>query len=123
MASQASREYRELSDGEVRLLDALLVNAPPERLTLPDGVIPRVRPMSDGGMGSLEFEPVERNPVFGSRASQVTFVDVDGVTVLASLLVSKAGNLMEVDMFKGDYSPLINIADHFEFVGDGGVVF
>lgn len=75
----------------------------------------RVEAMNDGGMGSLSIYPSgtkdQINRMFASEASNVEFKDKDGVYVLASLFLDQHGQLFELDIFKGDYSPLIEIPD------------
>lgn len=69
-----------------------------------------VRPMQDGGMGSLEIFPfgelIEKR-TFGKKASEFSFLDKDGVTVLASLNLDSNGHLYELDIWKTDFSPII----------------
>jgi hypothetical protein len=43
--------------------------------------------------------------------SQVEFLDVDGVTVNVALYLDKNGDLFELDMWKTDDTPLIEIPD------------
>jgi hypothetical protein len=70
-----------------------------------------VRPMDDGGMGSLQLFPNKknRNRVFGSQVSEHQFIDLDGVEVIVSLNVDIEGDLMELDIWKTDFSKLIQI--------------
>jgi len=71
-----------------------------------------VQPMDDGGMGSFliyqnESEVVtQRN--FGKQVSEFEFVDDDGVLVLVTLYVDEESKLLEVDVWKTDYNPVIN---------------
>jgi len=46
--------------------------------------------------------------------SEHLFLDVDGVTVIASLNIDKDGNLFELDIWKTDYSPLIKYPDNYD---------
>ena len=72
-----------------------------------------VCPMSDGGMGSLHLFPegidLEAKRQFGQQVSECHFKDKDGVEIIASLNVDVDGNLFELDIWKTDYSPLIDI--------------
>lgn len=76
----------------------------------------KVRPMNDGGMGSLELlvpgAPKER--VFGSRVAELEFKDADEVLVIASLNVDQAMLPFELDVWKTDFGPLIGIPDNLE---------
>lgn len=68
-----------------------------------------VQSMDDGGMGSFRLLPhgiAGENRLYGKTVSEHEFVDDDGVKVLASLNVDKAGELFEVDVWKTDFSPL-----------------
>lgn len=111
---------RPLTAEEKRLVRALIVISDSERSDLLERLDQvRVTEMSDGGMGSLRFEQAEPNPTWGRRIAQVTFDDDDGVPVLASLDLSSSSNLFELDLFKGDFSPLRRIPEEFAaFEGD-----
>ncbi|TFV94864.1 hypothetical protein E4M00_17060 [Leifsonia flava] len=68
-------------------------------------------------MGSLLILPLEvaadAKRRFGREVAELRFVDGDGVPISAALNVDSDGNLFELDMFKGDGSPLIRIPDAF----------
>lgn len=71
-----------------------------------------VREMSDGGMGSLYFVSATKSPEqrrFGQRIAEVQFNDVDGVAIIASLNVDQDGDLYELDVWKTDYTPVIQL--------------
>lgn len=73
-----------------------------------------VEPMSDGNMGSLFLYPdnlKKRERNFGKQVSEMTFKDKDGVVVIASLNIDSDGNLYELDIWKTDFSSLIEIPD------------
>ncbi|MGB7070293.1 MAG: hypothetical protein WBD22_12430 [Pyrinomonadaceae bacterium] len=73
-----------------------------------------VRLMKDGEMGSFQLFPngvVDENRLFGEMVSEYDFVDADGVKVIVSLNLDKAGELFEVDVWKTDFSPLIKMPD------------
>jgi hypothetical protein len=53
----------------------------------------------------------EEGRKFGKDAGQVEFLDVDGVTVNVSLYLDKNGDLFELDMWKTNDTPLIEIPD------------
>jgi hypothetical protein len=71
-----------------------------------------VKQMGDGGMGSFmifqnraEFNLVRK---FGRQASEYQFNDVDGIPVLVTLNVDVENRLLEVDIWKANYTPVIN---------------
>lgn len=68
-----------------------------------------VRPMDDGGMGSIQLfsNKENKNRVFGKQVSEYQFIDLDGVEVIVSLNVDIEGDLMELDIWKTDFSKLI----------------
>ncbi|MBR1402363.1 MAG: hypothetical protein IJ562_12430 [Prevotella sp.] len=71
-----------------------------------------VSPMDDGGMGSLRLfteKRCEPNRIFGRAISSCAFYDMDKVPVCATLITDQDNKLFELDMFKGDFSKLINI--------------
>jgi hypothetical protein len=91
---------RRLTEDENRLVRFLLgKNVPSDAL---------VEPMSDGGMGSLQFGS-RSNRRFGSCIASATFTDTDGVPVSATLNVDQFGELFELDIFKADFSALQQI--------------
>ena len=65
--------------------------------------------MSDGGMGSLQFLPLRPSAKMGAQASEVEFIDADGIPVLATLNLDQDGRPFELDMFKADSSKLIRV--------------
>lgn len=72
-----------------------------------------VRPMNDGGMGSLYLFPkgeVSIDRRFGKQVSEFQFKDQDGIEVIASLNVDNNGKLFELDIWKTDFSKLIKFA-------------
>lgn len=77
-----------------------------------------VRSMDDGNMGSLflcddnNFQKTNRK--FSKQISDCSFIDSDGIMVVASLYVDQHDQLFELDIWKTDYSPLIEIPLIFE---------
>jgi hypothetical protein len=70
-----------------------------------------VRPMDDGGMGSLLLFPrglMNEKRMMGTRISECRFLDKDGIEVIASLNIDDKGDLYELDVWKTDFSPLIS---------------
>lgn len=94
---------REISQDERRLVELILRRAASTLATPIDHAL--VRPLDDGGMGSLSFD-VDSKETFGAVVGEVTFRDSDGVGVSAALYLDSQGQLYELDIFKGDYSHL-----------------
>lgn len=72
-----------------------------------------VMSMNDGGMGSFTIFQNEtetrENRKFGKQISEYEFIDDDNIPVLVSLNVDENNNLFEVDIWKADYNPVINL--------------
>ena len=65
-------------------------------------------PLNDGGMGSLQFcSSHTQNRRLGKTPSECTFRDKDNTEVLAFLNLDQNGQLFELDIFKVDFSPLL----------------
>jgi len=65
-----------------------------------------VRPMDDGGMGSLCLFPqgtIVESRVMGEQVSEYQYTDIDGVEVIVSLNVDSQGRLFELDIWKTDF--------------------
>jgi hypothetical protein len=65
-----------------------------------------VAELDDGKMGSLRFNGSE-NRKYGKTISEYQFHDRDGVVVLASLFLDENNDLFEIDIWKTDFSELI----------------
>jgi hypothetical protein len=68
--------------------------------------------MNDGGMGSLLLFPKnvsENKRDFGKQIAECVFKDLDDVIVTAVLNVDKNNELFELDIWKTDFSRLIQI--------------
>ena len=77
-------EYRKLLPQEERVLKALLARAGFSSLQIGWKLSMVVKPMSDGGMGSLllfPHGPTQKDRVFGRQASEIEFEDKDGGAV------------------------------------------
>jgi len=75
-------------------------------LPLPNTMV--VQSMKDGGMGSLAFgSPFDADRRFGSSPAGCHFRDRDGVIVSAVLHLDEQGAPYEVDVWKVDFSPLL----------------
>ena len=71
-----------------------------------------VTPMDDGGMGSLVLnlgDDLNSNRRMGSQVSECSFLDEDGVEVLATLNLDENSELFELDVWKVNYEPLIKL--------------
>ena len=71
-----------------------------------------VRNMNDGEMGSLQLyssTKIVNGRKFGKQVSEFQFLDEDKVLVVASLNVDEDGNLLELDIWKTDFSKLIKL--------------
>ncbi|UPL50198.1 DUF6984 family protein [Hymenobacter sublimis] len=71
----------------------------------------RVTEMADGGMGSLQFYPpgLRGDRRFGDDVAEVWLKDEDEVPVLATLLMDQHGQLFELNVWKVNFSPTINL--------------
>jgi len=71
-----------------------------------------VQSMNDGGMGSFlifqDSSDIGAKRRFGKQVAGFEFVDDDGVKVLVALNVDDQNKLFEVDIWKTDFSPVIN---------------
>lgn len=101
---------RKMREDELLLVEELLGRYPDFKLSRDYLQELEVEDMSDGGMGSLKFL-VSNSPRMGFELSELAFHDVDGVYVSAALNLDPEGLLYELDIFKGDSSPLIAIPD------------
>lgn len=73
----------------------------------------------DGITNSLLLFPQgisEMGRTFGVQASECQFQDLDGVTVIAALNLDKQGNLLELNLWKTDFSKVRKIAATFSSV-------
>lgn len=113
--SDESHRFRKPSEHELRLVRHLVANSTDLHLEPNWPQTLRVQPMLDGGMGSLRLasgEAVqEADRTIGRRVAELRFTDADGVSVLASLNVDQSGQLLELDFWKTDFSPLIRFPD------------
>ena len=72
-----------------------------------------IHKMDDGGMGSFkifqnqfELEVIRK---FGKQAAEYQFIDDDGVPVFVTLYLDDQNRLFEVDVWKINYIPVINL--------------
>lgn len=111
MLVESMESIRKINKIEKEILEYLVKQA---RLHIPDKLYQNmlIQKMDDGGMGSfLIFQDssdigVKRN--FGKQVAEFEFVDDDGVLVLVSLNIDDQNKLLEVDVWKTDFNPVIN---------------
>jgi hypothetical protein len=73
-----------------------------------------VSPMDDGNMGSLLLYPngkITTDRIFGSTLFELEFKDADHVAVVASLNLDQHGDLFELDIWKVNFDPLIQLPE------------
>lgn len=114
--SEESILYREPTQAEMRLLSALAERAVQSLgKNWLDGI--RVASLDDGGMGSLKLLPhgcpVSSSRKFGDEVASISFIDRDGVEVIASLYVDGQGRPFELDTWKTDFSKLLQVPERF----------
>ena len=71
-----------------------------------------VSEMNDGGMGSLRLAPngIDRpERRFGNEVAEFKFDDADGMGVSATLNIDQDGAPFELDVWKYDFRPLIQM--------------
>lgn len=105
--------HRKPTKQEERLLELLVSQS---SITLPTDWKETllVSPMDDGEMGSLLLFPegiLNEKRKFGEQVSDFQFKDEDGIDVIASLNLDDNGKLLELDVWKTDFSKLIKLPD------------
>jgi len=65
-----------------------------------------VEPLADGGMGSLRIGGAATDRELGRKVAEVHFADADGTAVIAALNVDVDDQLLEIDIWKVDFSAL-----------------
>jgi hypothetical protein len=78
-------------------------------LEKPNGlVVPTaVYTMDDGGMESIRFVDKKGKHGYQKDLIHAEYNDEDGIPVFITLDLNTANELYELDMFKGDFSPLL----------------
>ncbi len=103
---------RKINDIEIVILNYLIANS---SIQLPKEFNDNffVQKMNDGGMGSFSIFPdvtdILISRKFGKQISEFEFIDDDGVTVIISLSVDEKNKPFEIDIWKTDYTPVINL--------------
>lgn len=67
----------------------------------------KVRSFDNGGMGGFEFVGSRSDRRFSETISEAIYKDSDGVECIIQLNVDDFGDLMELDIWKTDFSPLV----------------
>jgi Domain of unknown function (DUF6984) len=102
------RAFRLLRAEEIELLRAILEKHSAANTLLSAIERVRVRDLSDGGMGSIELgESSSDARRMLACVAEADYVDSDGVSVSIAINVDQNGHLFELDMWKVDFSPLI----------------
>ncbi|HEX2753449.1 MAG TPA: hypothetical protein VHP34_10190 [Alphaproteobacteria bacterium] len=72
----------------------------------------QVQEMPDGGMGSLYIVSADRkreDRFFEKCIADIELQDIDGALVIVSLNVDQYGVLFELDIWRVDYNPVIDL--------------
>ncbi len=99
---------RKLRDEETALI-IWIIQETPEAQSIIKGLKDLlVEEMEDGGMGSLRvYIDGEDRRIYGSDlGTGADFTDIDGVPVFFNVHLDTNGDFFELDVFKGDFSPL-----------------
>lgn len=75
-----------------------------------------VEPMEDGGMGSLRFVSTGPSMQYGATVAACKFEDTDGTLVSAVLNVDENNALLEMDIWKVDFTPLSSWPDQAQIM-------
>lgn len=111
--------YRLLNTGESLIVQVLLDRADDQRWRGLDLALLRVRDMEDGGMGSLRFQSVTPDRLYGRTLAEGWYTDEDGVPVVVALYLDRDGNIFELDSWKVDFSPLRRFPSSARVIFDG----
>lgn len=96
---------RPLRPGEAALIRALLAKIYPAETLESLLKSSRVAEMQDGGMGSIRFL-ASSSRTFGRKLVEAKYLDSDGVLVVVAVDADKQGQLLDLDIWKVDFSPL-----------------
>jgi hypothetical protein len=98
---------RSLKKEEYDLIVYLLKEKPNTELMIEELPSLFVEEMKDGGMGSLVFFNKNKSGrKYGKTMAQIQLSDIDGIPLLISIDLDEQGNIYELDVWKGDFSPL-----------------
>lgn len=102
---------RKLTPQELKLIQELFQKARQSASEI-DWTELRAVEMKDGNMGSLQLYPQGTLGIprrFKAYISESIFADEDGVSVIASLSIDENDKLLELDLWKTDFNPLIRL--------------
>jgi hypothetical protein len=98
---------RRLRPKEVSLITWMIKNTDEGERILSELENLIVEEMTDGGMGSLRVVIFgEDKRVYSRELAKVDLFDVDQIPIFISINLDADGNFFELDVFKGDFSPL-----------------
>ncbi|QES88569.1 DUF6984 family protein [Rhizosphaericola mali] len=69
-----------------------------------------VKDMQDGQMGSIKFiyDNNTQKRMFSKQIEEIEFTDKDNIPILVTINIDQFGDLYEVDIWKVDFSQVIN---------------
>lgn len=70
-----------------------------------------VKDSDDGGMGGFSFVSTKEHRTASGVIAECSFADHDGVEVWATLISDQDGELFELEMWKVNFEPLVQIPD------------
>ncbi|MDR6735821.1 DUF6984 family protein [Sphingobacterium sp. 2149] len=103
---------RKLKPEEIKLIAYIIKDTPEGMRIINDLPNLYVEEMDDGGMGSLKVVVEgEDNRRTGGILNDMEFHDVDGMILIVSVILDTKDNFYQLDIFKGDFSPLKKIPE------------
>lgn len=96
---------RPLLPGEILIMRTLLYRAYEPKWKAIDVEALRVTDMNDGGMGSLSFETIKPDLMYGRTLSEGWFKDEDGFPVLVAINLDMEDEIFELDSWKVNFPP------------------
>jgi len=99
---------RLMNKSELKFLVKLLKNNTSFKVNLYQLSQLQVEEADDGGMGGLIFLSKNQGRRLGKDIANYEFKDQDGVTVITTLSLDNFGDLYELDVWKTNFSKLIN---------------
>jgi hypothetical protein len=100
---------RAITEAERVLVAGLLAACPRSQALVEQLAGARVVDADNGGMGGFAFMSPRTDRVFGETAAEATFVDADGVLGVLQVNLDDSGDLLELDIWKSDFSPLTRL--------------
>jgi hypothetical protein len=100
-------DWRKLRKEEADLIAAMVRNSPEGKAILQSLPERLVKEMKDSGMGSLQFKDIDNQERrFGKKIAEAEFTDEDGILVSVAVNLDDNNELLELDLWKVDFSPL-----------------